>query len=765
MKHWQRICAFGLIALIAARPGAQGDDDRSSWTIRDGRFIGGSVDDSAEAIALDAAGNAYIVGTTDSPDFPLSTFVPLTSPSYQNRGFIARVDALTGKLSFRYIDLTATGVAVGRDGNPAVVTLANNGSVVVTKFVGLTLDVVFSTDVMSAACCPVIAIDRDGNTLLAGYNTGESFVVKIDSRGHRLFSVRLPGGIADALAFNGAGSVFVSGMTYAFGFPTTVGAFQRTEQGRYPCVDPVFSVGAFPCPNAFVVKLSDAGDVVYSTLLGGEGLSIGDHTHLAVNAKGEAFLAGVGPPTAFPITTRSLLATCGASVAPGCGQFVARLSSDGSALESVAFLRGMTVNAMSIDQSDRLVVAGAAFSNAIPTRAAVQPHHAGGPIFRTSDNGSTWNPSSAGLAAFDVEAIAVSRMAPAVAYAATSQGAFRTTDRGQTWLPAGLTDQHLYRIVVDPQTPSIAYAAADAAVFKTLDGGKNWTSVSRDLSNWNAATLTIAASSPSTLYLGAMSGVFKTIDGGSTWALGAPVKLVRVLAVDARDASTVYALVGDELGLGNDGFARSRDGASTWSAPTSIAPGPGSIAGLLTDPAIPSTLFAYGNGVYRSTDSGTTWQSVLSSYVGSSLAIDPSTPPTLYAATNDDGLFISVDGGVSWARHTSRLRNVFGMADDPSVRGALYANVREANRTGFVAVLDNDPPGVRMATYFGGAVDDQIKGVAIARDGRIYVAGVTRSPTMPFDGVRPPARAGTTDAYVAVLSRAPQHGPQPRDPK
>jgi photosystem II stability/assembly factor-like uncharacterized protein len=766
MKPWQLICALGLIALIGARPVAQSDDDRSSWTIRDGRFVGGSVDDRADAIAVDAAGNSYVVGMTDSPDFPLSAFVPLAEPSFRFRGFIARTDAVTGTLSFRYVDGTPTAVAVGADGNPVIAAGMNDGAVVVTKFVGPTLDLIYSTNVISGSCCGTIAlaIDPAGNAVTAGatydYTVGSEvagFVVKLDARGRQLFSRRIPDGVADALAVDGSGSVFVSGMTYSTAFATTAGAFQRTEQGRYPCV--VYDA-PFPCPNAFVIKLSDAGSLVYSTLLGGEGLGT-DHTRLAVNAMGEAFLAGAGPATAFPLATRSLFQACEASTAPPCnGQFIARLTGDGSALESVSFLKGVTVNTLAVDRSDRLVVGGATSTNALPTRAAVQPRHAGGPIFRTSDNGATWSPSSAGLAAIDVEAITVSRVAPVVAYAATSAGVFRTTDRSQTWSSAGLANEHVYRLVLDPRTPSIAYAATYTVIFKTMDGGANWTAVSRDLSNWNPATLTIAASAPSTLYLATASGVFRTIDGGSTWRLGAPsIRGVRALAVDARDASTVYA-------LGTDGFARSRDGASTWSAPTSIAPDPGSVAGLWTDPVIPSTLFAYGSGVYRSSDGGATWQSVLGpSVVGSSLTIDPSTPPTLYVATNDDGLFSSVDAGVSWTRHASRLRNVFDMAGDPSQRGALYANLKEANRTGFIAVLDNDPLSVSMATYFGGAVDDQVTGVALDRDGRIYVAGVTRSQSMPFDGARPPALAGTTDAYVAVLGRTPQRGPQPRDPK
>src|SRR5258707_6128480 len=36
------------------------------------RYLGGSVKDSANAIAVDAAGNAYVAGSTASPDFPVT---------------------------------------------------------------------------------------------------------------------------------------------------------------------------------------------------------------------------------------------------------------------------------------------------------------------------------------------------------------------------------------------------------------------------------------------------------------------------------------------------------------------------------------------------------------------------------------------------------------------------------------------------------------------------------------------------------------------
>jgi photosystem II stability/assembly factor-like uncharacterized protein len=201
----------------------------------------------------------------------------------------------------------------------------------------------------------------------------------------------------------------------------------------------------------------------------------------------------------------------------------------------------------------------------------------------------------------------VSRVPPVVAYAATSEGVFRTTEGSQTWSSAGVTNEHVYRIVVDRQRPSIAYAASYSTVFKTMDGGRNWTAVSRDLSGWDPASLTIAASAPSTLYLGAENGVFKTTDAGSTWSRGPrSISSVRALAVDPRDAANVYALA-------NNRFALSRDGGATWSTPTSVYAGGGNVNRLLTDPTMPTTVLAYGIGVCRSCDAGATWRNVLPS--------------------------------------------------------------------------------------------------------------------------------------------------------
>ena len=57
------------------------------------RYLSGSVNDSASAIAVDSAGNAYVAGVTTSPDFPVTGGNLATAPSTgTERSFAAKLD-------------------------------------------------------------------------------------------------------------------------------------------------------------------------------------------------------------------------------------------------------------------------------------------------------------------------------------------------------------------------------------------------------------------------------------------------------------------------------------------------------------------------------------------------------------------------------------------------------------------------------------------------------------------------------------------------
>jgi hypothetical protein len=173
--------------------------------------------------------------------------------------------------------------------------------------------------------------------------------------------------LAYAVAVDSSGSAYVAGTTGSVDFPTTAGAFDRSLSGA----------GS----NAFVAKLSPAGNaLVYSTYLGG---TTGNTTAsgIAVNAAGEAYVAGDVGGLDFPTTANAFQRT----MQGGSEAFVTRLDAQGSGLVYSTFLGGGFddyARDIALDGQGNAIVAGDVHSAvpdpAFPTRNAFQPRYGGG---------------------------------------------------------------------------------------------------------------------------------------------------------------------------------------------------------------------------------------------------------------------------------------------------------------------------------------------------------------------------------------------------
>src|SRR5262250_2426732 len=117
-------------------------------------------------------------------------------------------------------------------------------------------------------------------------------------------------------------------------------------------------------------------------------------------------------------------------------------------------------------------------------------------------------------------------------------------------------------------------------------------------------------------------------------------------------------------------------GNNVW---TSFGPEGGRVYALALDPTTPTTLYAgtLGGGVFKSTTGGSSWSAVntgLANLEVRTLALDPT---TLYAGTLG-GVFKSTDGGSSWSAVNTGLANleVRTLALDPTTPTTLYAGTR-----------------------------------------------------------------------------------------
>lgn len=230
--------------------------------------LGGNGNETANAIAVDASGNVYVAGTTNSTNFPLAgalqsklagasdVFVTKLNPSGSALVYSTYLGGRSG-------DSIGNGIAVDSQGNAYVTGTTTTGSFPVTK---------------------------------GAYQTSKSefesgFVSKLSPQGNVLvYSTYIRDAIeTNAIAINGSGEAYVTGGARS-GFITTAGAFQPASAA------PVCG---------FAAKLNTTGSAMsYATFLcGSANFDGGDRGYgIAVDAAGHAYVTGRAPSTNFPVT-------------------------------------------------------------------------------------------------------------------------------------------------------------------------------------------------------------------------------------------------------------------------------------------------------------------------------------------------------------------------------------------------------------------------------------------------------------------------------
>ena len=348
-------------------------------------IFGGTGGDDVWAIAVDAAGNAYVTGNTASSDFPLVHPFQTSGPSGWQSAFVSKINSSGSAL------LYSTYLGGGANFN-----VAGTG----------------------------IAVDTTGRAYVVGYNRGGSFPVKnayqpapgngfdafltvFNSTGNSLVYSTLLGGdpghnqdsLGWAIAVDGSQNAYIGG-TSGLGFPTThtlttdgalfVAKFNSAGALQYSTVfgdnDPppsisslavdaagaVYVGGATYSEVAFADKLNPAGSsLAYSMFLPSAGRSW--VYGIAVDSAGEAYVAG--STEAGFLTTKNAFQKTFGGPSGGRDGFVAKLNSAGTALVYSTYLGGTDyddITSMALDQYRQVYVTGFTQSRDFPLKAPVQ---------------------------------------------------------------------------------------------------------------------------------------------------------------------------------------------------------------------------------------------------------------------------------------------------------------------------------------------------------------------------------------------------------
>ena len=230
------------------------------------RYLGGSIYDSISAIAVDAAGNAYVAGQTGSPDFPVTTggnmgIVPCGNSD--RRSFVAKLDSV-GNVVFSDL-LGGSTVSAAQ-----AVAVTAAGQVVVSG-------------VTQSSGFPVTT-----GAYQATDSKGQPFLLELDPTGTKLaFSATGVGGTA--LTVDSAGNIYVAGTTTRLDYPTTPGVLQPTFPAFLACLG--LCQISFQGPSQYVSKLNPTGSkLIFSTAVAGTYDS--SNGGLAVDSSGNIYLTG-----------------------------------------------------------------------------------------------------------------------------------------------------------------------------------------------------------------------------------------------------------------------------------------------------------------------------------------------------------------------------------------------------------------------------------------------------------------------------------------
>jgi len=303
-------------------------------------YLAGEGQDIPMSIAVDATGNAYVTGKTQSDDFPV------TNGAYQ----------------------------VNDCGSCAFLTkiTPNGSSIVYSTYLGRTL-----TEARG------IAVDAGGNAYLMGNTSSSSFpttegVVQPDSAGGFDAFVTKFNNTGTALIYStrlgGSGDELLSSLTGDIAVDTQGNAYVtgQTDSGDFPTVNalqPDFT-GPDAFGDAFVSRISaDGASLVYSTFLGGSD-NVDEAFGVAVDAAQQAHIVGESLSGDFPT-----LDPIDGQPVSSSAVFISKLLSDGSGFVYSTRFGGAVARGMDIDldAAGNAYIAGSTGADNFPVVNAFQP--------------------------------------------------------------------------------------------------------------------------------------------------------------------------------------------------------------------------------------------------------------------------------------------------------------------------------------------------------------------------------------------------------
>jgi len=311
-------------------------------------------------------------------------------------------------------------------------------------------------------------------------------------------------------------------------------------------------------------------------------------------------------------------------------------------------------------------------------------------IFRSTDAGQTFRRACDGMAFVecDVRALIAHPVVPAVLYAGTEQGLYRSDDGAESWrkLPAPLDGLQVWSLWHSSNKPDrLLVGTCPPGLVRTEDAGQTWNEPEYRMTRecpriqYNrVTTLAWDPTDPASRWAGVeIDGVHRSRDGGRTWqAVGSgltsrDIHALVVVPGRAGHGRRLVATTNKDLNVSDD------DG-DTWRPANIDRVMPWLYCRALAQKAGRPDVLFLGNGdappgcagaIARSRDAGDTWEKLTLPCEANStvwnFAVHAADPELIYASTVSGQVFRSFDGGDSWKKLGREFGEIRALAWTP----------------------------------------------------------------------------------------------------